>query len=219
MPQQGREEPLSNETLLAALRAHTHDQHIRLENQQNWQSADFDLARYRDLLARFYGWYAPMEARLARAADWEALGYDFEARRKTPLLADDLRALGIADPAGLPRCEALPEVKDAASALGCMYVIEGSTLGGQMLTRHFKAQLGLTPARGCAFFGSYGADVGPRWVAFRAFLAAADVSGAAEDAAIASARATFDTLGAWLQGAPAAGASPHAREALPEVGR
>lgn len=190
------------ETMLEALRARTRDHHARLEASLDLMDAALDLEAYRGLVARFYGFHAALEPRLAAAADWAAMGYDFEARRKLPMLARDLHALGL-DPAALPLCDRLPPVDDVQAALGCMYVIEGSTLGGQQLSRHFADHLGLGPATGAAYFGSYGREVGPRWGAFRAFLA---VHGRGE-AAPEAAAATFEALAAWLAAEPVGAAS------------
>ena len=184
---------MSREPALNLLRVHTREQHDRLEQELDWHLAASSLERYRDLVGRFHGWYAPMEERLAAAADWRALGYDFDERRKTPMLERELRALG-ADPATLPRCEALPEVGGREAALGCLYVIEGATLGGQVLTRHFQERLGLTPV----FFASYGDQVGPRWVAFRRFLDEQMPAEAAMAPMLAAAGASFTTIGSWL---------------------
>ena len=78
-----------------------------------------------------------------------------------------------------------------------MYVLEGSTLGGQFLTRHFATALSLTPDTGCAFFSGYGPATGPRWAAFVKLLDALD---APENRAetLDAALETFERLEAWM---------------------
>jgi heme oxygenase len=47
-----------------------------------------------------------------------------------------------------------------------LYVLEGSTLGGQILTRQIHDQLGFTPEYGCQFFSRYGPRVYEMWKTF-----------------------------------------------------
>ena len=133
--------------LLAQLKHQTADAHAALEGRLNVFEQVRTHDDYRRLLARFFTLHEPIEARLAAAADWPALGFDFSARRKAALLRDDLRALGVseADLAALPRARDLPAAAGLAEAVGCLYVLEGSTLGGQILAKHFNTTLGLTP--------------------------------------------------------------------------
>jgi heme oxygenase len=51
-----------------------------------------------------------------------------------------------------------------------LYVIEGATLGGRIITRQLQTQLGLKPESGGAFFDGYGAQTGPYWKAFCTML-------------------------------------------------
>lgn len=186
-------------TLQLRLRAATRPSHERLETGLDLLDPAMTAERYRLVLTRFYGFYEPLEARLASAGDWRTLGYDFDARRKTGLLEADLHALGLS--AGeleqLPRCRDLPRIDGLASALGVLYVIEGSTLGGQLLSRHVETCLGFTRERGCRFFTSYGAEVGRRWQQFRAFLDG-HVGESDEQQALDAAVDTFERLDAWL---------------------
>ncbi len=65
----------------------------------------------------------------------------------------------------LPRCSRILSLPDLAQALGCLYVLEGATLGGQVLSRRSAEPFGFTRAHGCAFFHRYGDQVGPLWQA------------------------------------------------------
>jgi heme oxygenase len=82
--------------------------------------------------------------------------------------------------------------------LGTAYVLEGATLGGQIITRHLQQELGIQPECGGAFFHSYGASVAPMW---REFVEVLNTYPATEDeqvALVASACETFSSLEAWL---------------------
>lgn len=155
---------------------------------------------YRALIEGFFGYYAPLEARLGASPVWAELAFDFAARRKVPRLEKDLVALGLTagELTRLPRCAKLPELDTLPQVLGCLYVIEGATLGGQVITRHLLATHGITPETGGAFFAGYGAETGPQWQAFGAMITAAAERLGGEGEIIASANRTFETLDRWL---------------------
>lgn len=155
---------------------------------------------YLSALRRFHGLHRAAESAFARVAGWEGVGIDPEERRKTPLLEDDLARLGLtpAEIAALPPCSELPPIVDLPTALGAMYVLEGSTLGGRYITKAVGAKLGLTPGDGCSYFASYGDRVGPMWKAFGAAVDAFAVDDAVRDAVERSADATFAAVDAWF---------------------
>ena len=75
-----------------------------------------------------------------------------------PLLKRDLEKLSGEDFEInlLEICRDLPLVETFAQTLGCPYVLEGATLGGQVVGRHLRENLNLSPENGAAFFNSYG---------------------------------------------------------------
>jgi heme oxygenase len=159
------------------------------------------LSLYLHLLGKFHGFYQPLEPILAGFSHWSALGLNLAQRRKTPWLLRDLSCLA-STTADLPACPAVDWIHDAAAAMGTFYVLEGSTLGGQVIARHVATHLGLTPDHGLAFFSSYGESVGPRWKETReALLRFAEQSGE-EDAMVDAAKKTFMALAAWLDIGP-----------------
>ena len=133
-----------------ALRAGTQACHQRLEARLPFFRDDFDLSAYRRLMQAYYGFHAPLQALLT--------DHQGSERAKTTVLEHDLQALGLsrAEVAALPRCEALPATADEASVLGVMYVIEGSTLGGQVLKRAMAERLGIDGDHGARFLDVYG---------------------------------------------------------------
>ena len=160
--------------ILDRLRDATRDLHERVERRLPVLDPALTLGRYRDTLVALHAVYRPLERRLAAVPGLDAVhGLDLAARWKTPLLARDLRALGMPGTARatLPDAD-VPAIRDAPSALGALYVLEGATLGGQPITRHLVRTLPVTPAHGCAFFASYGGRVGAMWRAYREAAAA-----------------------------------------------
>lgn len=177
------------ETILVRLKAETKAEHDAIERVLDLTSEALTLAAYRERLERLYGFHRPVEARLEAVP-----GVDLHARRKHPLLLDDLRALGTDDPERLPVCAELPPLAGPADRFGCLYVLEGATLGGRVITRHVARTLGVTPARGGRFFHGYGARTGAMWQEFGGALAAFAEAPASHDRIVAAAVATFRTL-------------------------
>jgi heme oxygenase len=167
--------------------------------------------QYVQLLQKFLGFYVPVEAAMSKMTEWESIGLNFDQRRKTPLLEKDLRALGVHDQVleTLPHCADLPTIASFPQALGCLYVFEGATLGGQLMTRQLQRLFGFDHETGCAFFSSYGSHVGPMWKAFGAALnnyaAERDVDQIILDAACTS----FTKLDRWLNTPPPSDRARH----------
>ena len=191
--------------LLLRLREATRPQHDSLELRLNVLRPDLTRREYEVLLGRFLGYYSPLEDNLGRAVRWEVLGFDFDARRKADLLLRDLRSLGASEArtGSLPRCDDLPELSDLPAAIGCLYVLEGATLGGQVVARHAAPLLRLDRSHGCAFFLAYGEEVGRRWRAFGDFAREHVASEPEASRAVRAARETFETLERWLTEGPA----------------
>src|SRR6476646_4923354 len=124
-------------TLLEIFRNQTSSHHEGIESLLDLLNENFTLSSYTQLLKRFYGFYLPLEKLFGEFLSPHLFPFDMDSRRKSPLLRDDLISLGLTPSAieRLPLCseDELPEILNDSSILGCLYVIEGSTLGGQVL--------------------------------------------------------------------------------------
>ena len=96
-----------------------------------------------------------------------------------------------------PLCPAMPPLNTHPQLLGALYVLEGSTLGGQVIARQL-AQAGIPLT---TYFGARGSQTGPLWKQFCQLLAAeAEAATPAEqDLIVHSASLTFQRLSAWIQ--------------------
>lgn len=123
---------------------------------------------------------------------------DLSGRYKSRLIIGDLLATGLSE----AEIDALPvhrfEFSSIAEALGIMYVLEGSTLGGKILYRHVHEVLGLTPENGASYFWGYGAQTGNLWKSFISSLAQFVDEQEERDEVIASAKNTFTIIDSWL---------------------
>jgi len=179
---------------MSRLREGTASQHTQLEEAvaigQQFQSR----ASYRVLLEKFHGFVKPIEELLARY-DWHSVGLNFSERRKVALLEQDLAAVG-SSPTSLEHCECLPHLPTMSHAFGALYVMEGSTLGGQHISRMAnEANIGIDALN---YFRSYGDRVGEMWREFGAALNrfAEDEGDDAE--MMQGARETFDSFRNWF---------------------
>ena len=183
-------------SLLERLRSETAEQHRELENTVDISRRLADRDSYEALLAQFYGFYRPLELRLAESPAGARSDVMLARLEKAAWLAEDLTQLGVHDIAHLPQCAELPPLDTWSRALGTMYVLEGSTLGGRHIsTLLTNSSAGTWPRR---FFTSYGPEVGGMW---RSFCAVLDELSAPEDHELATenARATFDSMRVWLR--------------------
>jgi heme oxygenase len=170
-------------TTMAALRAATRDAHLHAEQaltESRWLDSP---SSYQAFLLRLLRFHEQVEVELPPALP-------YTARRRSPLIRVDLAALtGHAAPAHTPSPR-----KGGAAAIGCLYVVEGSALGGRVLLRQITSRLGYDATRGASCFLPYGPHALPRW---RAFGSAVDVWAAAYpeslEPMVAAARSCFAT--------------------------
>ena len=183
--------------ILISLKNVTWPLHKRLERNLNLLAPSFSLEDYLRLIKAFWGYYRPFEANLTGILELHGWLPDISMRSKLLLLEADLQALGVVSDSldRLPVCHELPACTDLAAAMGCLYVLEGSTLGGQVISRHLKGVFNLDVENGAAFFTGYGEQTGAMWQTFREVLMAATVD---EVALINAACETFITLERWL---------------------
>ena len=138
-----------------------------------------------------YGFVQPYEMALRRHAADFGPEWQLEQRYRAALILEDLARVGY--PAEPAVCPTPPPLETRAQLLGTMYVLEGSTLGGQVIAR----QLAAAGIDGRTFFAGRAERTGPLWKQFCQLLEAAATSDDA-DAVVASAVLTFQTLAAWL---------------------
>ncbi len=180
--------------LLAHLRTETRPAHGQLEGTLGLLDERLGLDAYRRVIERFYGFWRNWEPQVATLFQDAAF---LDPRRRMHLLQADLVALGLSAHAVaiLPTCPA-PILRNAVEALGSLYVMEGSTLGGRVIERNVERCLGLNGRHGCAYFAGYGTHTGAMW---RLFLARLDQAPAADAEQVTDgATATFERLAWWL---------------------
>lgn len=191
------------------LRERTRSEHAAVEASmplmQDALSRELYVAVLRSLYPLVRGW-----EQWATDAAPERLRPLVQARRRASLLAEDIRFFGQQPPDDVVALIALDarlsETLPGSSAydavfLGAMYVIEGSTLGGQFIARHVEQIFDLAPGLGDSYFRAYANQTGPMWLEVKSHLVALDPD--ETDGVVDAAKAMFSLFQRQLDPAPA----------------
>jgi heme oxygenase len=181
-------------TILVRLRAETRPYHDALEAgpfNEALRAGAPTAAVAAHFLERMYGFLQPYETALHQHEAAFGPAWELPQRYRAHLILEDL-GRPAADP-GLPLCPNMPTLHALPQLLGAMYVLEGSTLGGQVINRQLE-RAGIPLRR---YFAGYGERTGPMWKAFCHLLTETAALDAADEI-VASAARTFQCLDAWI---------------------
>lgn len=140
---------------------------------------------YATFLTFFYAYFNAVEQAISPYITTDVLA-DYADRRNSTYLKRDIEELG-GTVDNLPQAVS-PAVHSAAEAMGALYVLEGSIMGGPHIVQMLR-KYGIS--RGFSFYSGYGADTAKMWGAFTAALNAVGNTPEQHDAAIAKAAETF----------------------------
>jgi heme oxygenase len=149
--------------LFDRLRRDTSELHAEVEGLLPLSAIAGSAPGYARFLALSWRFQHPLEQRLRQVSGLERVVPDLDRRQKAHLILRDLAALGAPAPTtGV----GAPEITGVAQAIGCLYVLEGSTLGGQHIQRALLRQ---QPAAAGAvqFLTCYGPETGRLWKELR----------------------------------------------------
>ncbi|MGX5688698.1 biliverdin-producing heme oxygenase [Arcticibacter tournemirensis] len=180
--------------LSALLKDQTRQPHQSLEKLLIGRLKDIrSKADYGSVLRLFYGFIAPLERKISRINIESILSDCFE-RRKALSLLNDMEVLQ-SGTYELEQCYLLPDIRNTSDALGALYVLEGSTLGGQLISKMIKGRLEV-PDTTLTYFNSYGDNTPVMWSRFRQVLDNTPAIDHKE--VIKSATDTFETFKNWI---------------------
>jgi heme oxygenase (biliverdin-IX-beta and delta-forming) len=156
-------------------------------------------AEYIDLLKVFYGYYYPLEQHIAAHLDTSFPG-GFENRRKASLLLQDMAFINGTPVENPALCSDIPEITDNSQALGALYVLEGSTLGGQVISQILSRNI-TTPEmpKALTFFEGYGSNTQTMWESFVHYLDGYNGTDAQKTRLIQAASDTFLKFRLWAE--------------------
>lgn len=121
------------------------------------------------------------------------------AHRRTPLIEQDLAALGVPSrphrPLGATErfVGELTAMRAAnpVALVGVLYVVEGATNGNKVIAKGLQAGLGLAAGQAMGYLDPHGAEQRKRWMEFKAGLDTLPVGLPEREAILAAARRTF----------------------------
>lgn len=117
--------------------------------------------QYGNTLAALHGIYAQAEAVVLQYLQNNPHLFDYASHRKLWALEADLAALGRLP---VPMNMNFPTLETSGALFGTLYVLEGSTLGGQFIAR--KLLQHVSPAFPLQFYTLYGDKTQQRWREF-----------------------------------------------------
>lgn len=182
---------------LQQLRSQTTNSHNLIEQNsisQSLMSQGVTITQYAQYLKSMYGFVYGFEKMVFPLLKHNEL-FQIDDRRKSHLIQADLVLLN--------HTAAQPYVNDdllsthyqtVAAALGGMYVLEGSTLGGQIINRHLSKILGDSVAGKTTYLTAYAGQTGGMWKRFLQLLCEAGSTNDNKDEIIHSAVNTFSLL-------------------------
>lgn len=156
--------------LIEKIRQQTRPNHEALEHAMSpFIMQVGHVSEYARLLRFFYGYFKPVQDAIDKAVDRQKLP-DYDERRKPEWILKDLQDLGERDHAPIPLYLEAPPVKNAAEAIGALYVLEGSSLGGKVICNTIAGNLGISDKKGLSFFYGYGPAAAGKWKDFMAVI-------------------------------------------------
>ena len=189
------------DVFIKSLRQETAESHQKLEENRLSKAIlepTVTLSDYQAYLSRLYGVIVSCENQVFPVLNH--IFPDLDERYKSRFILSDLKATGFSD----TQIDSLPVhtfgFLSVPEALGVMYVMEGSTLGGRILYKHIHEILGLNEENGARFFWGYGAQTGFLWKSFISVFAQFATESDTSPEIIGSAKETFTLIDNWLTG-------------------
>jgi heme oxygenase (biliverdin-IX-beta and delta-forming) len=168
------------------LRVQTRALHEKAETAINldfFLSSRVQYCRLLQILWRLHAGFEPY----SDAHRWADSHIDLKGRRRAGALLADLAAMG-SEGIGAPIDLSLYGPQEA---IGGLYVLEGSTLGGRIILRQAQQRLGVDATCGASFLHGYGAGTALAWKTLIAAINNIPAVGDSADAVERGAKRTF----------------------------
>ena len=171
------------------LKGLTHDTHESLDQSIVAQRPFEDLSRYARFLAVQYGFHRDIHP-LYDLPTLQRLLPDLGERRRLAEIVQDLKDVGAASPILSDPPRFAPGDVDLPTALGWLYVAEGSNLGAAFLLK-WSAALGLSETHGARHLAASPEGRARHWRGFTEVLDGVELTAEEEDRVVEGARAAF----------------------------
>ena len=122
---------------------------------------------------------------------------DLSERKKAHLILNDLKNIGSEKKQTFSPLKNSSEIS-IPFAMGMMYVVEGSTLGGRFILKNIQESLNFTEENGASYFSGYGNKTGSFWKNYLNSLSDFEAQNNSEEEIIAGADYAFRIIGKHL---------------------
>lgn len=185
-----------DKTFLDKLRIDTQDAHKALEQlpiSQSIVDPKLTIEQYGAYLGKMRDVHHDVETKLfPLLSDIVA---DLPVRTKTSQIEADLLNIGLPAThlASDPITQSSP-IRSKAFAMGVLYVIEGSSLGGRIILKNIQSALGLDKNNGANYFYGYGEQTGSLWKSFLQTLSTYEAANECGEEIISGAQYAFKKI-------------------------
>lgn len=152
------------------------------------------IPEYTALLKAYFAFIAPLEKMIINNIGDTIPGVHTRIRQH--LLGEDIEGISQIEASSIQQNDMPTFVHNEASALGALYVLEGSTLGGKFIAQMIRQRLPLE--NGYRYFSGYAEQNELMWKAFTEILNKDHPADFQQDV-ITAANHTFNQFEQWLQ--------------------
>lgn len=179
----------------SALKEKTKQAHLSLERKTIGHIKKVKtLKDYEGLLRIFYGYFSPLEALINKYITDDIVP-SYSERRKSASILRDIETVS-PGAVNFDISKNLPQINDITQALGALYVMEGSTMGGTIIAQMLNKQANIQPQM-LTFFNGYGEQNLSMW---QSFIKALNEHAANDEAKIVNAaNETFSKMEEWCE--------------------
>lgn len=147
------------------IKSSTKEQHQELEKHVVYQlKAIQNNQDYAEVLKYFYSYFQALEQLMEKQLPASLTEY-YSVRRNANHIAKDIELLG--ENVNVLPTPYLPNITNANEAIGALYVLEGSIMGGPYIVKMLQ-KLGVDT--GFTFFNGYGEESPKKWAEFTAII-------------------------------------------------
>lgn len=185
---------------LQRLKEETDTAHTLLEDNELSKrivSADVTVAEYATYLSRMLPLHQAIEEQLF--PQLKNIFQDIDERKKADLIRKDLEQLPPTSVRSKAFTADLSFTNSLPGALGMMYVMEGSALGGKVILKQLQKTLPEEVFKNAThYFSVYGDQIGKMWMRFLNNFSDAVIANKMEDEVINGAKNSFEQIRLWF---------------------
>lgn len=185
--------------VLTALRNATSELHREVERLVPLLEKDFDQGKFVRWLRIMHPFYKGLDDQINQPDFLKLIGWNYIPR--STLIERDLSMLE----AGLPSLDDFPppllkKLDTNYKRIGSLYVVEGSSLGGQILQKALSRSVPMVEQHGSAFLSPHKDATKAHWVQFIECLGSFGNEQHSSDEIIDGASMTFSAMSGWIRG-------------------